>query len=161
MKFTQTDTQIELKSNGLGQLIAGLVFLVAGIVLMFVLLAIPSDNGKKAPLWSVLFGLVFAAIGAMVTFTAQNRTTTIVRGGNATIRAKRLLGGNPEEQSVPTANIVAVRLSTRADYSAAANDDTMNQRRSVLALVLANNDLIEVGSAGSRGIFRTVSISPI
>lgn len=152
MKLTQTDNQIEVKNNGIGQLLIGAVFFVAGIAVTALILSSHSSDGKKAPIWVVLFGLLFCVIGVFIAFMAQNRRTTIQKGSNVTVWAKRLLIGAPQEQSVPTSSVVAVRLTTSADYSAAQDGDTTNQRRSVLSLVLTNNDLIEVGSAGTKNM---------
>lgn len=152
MKLQQTGDQIELKSNGIGQLLVGLVFVAAGIGVTVLIATSTSTNGKKAPIWVTAFGLLFVAIGAGVMFMAQNRRVVIQRGGNVTVTGKRLLGGSPQQQSVPVANVLAVRLTTSADYSSAGDGDTTNQRRSVLSLVLNNNDLIEIGSARSHGI---------
>jgi hypothetical protein len=154
MKITQTDTQIELKSNGIGQFLLGVALTVVGVGVTFFLVAVPSDNGKKAPAWSYLVGLAFALVGILAAISAKNRTIVGQKGGETTVRDKRLLGGSPRQQSVPTANIIAVRLYTYAQSNATdggLNSNAGTTRRSVLSLVLNNNDVIEIGSSGNSG----------
>jgi hypothetical protein len=155
MKITQTDTQIELRSSGLGQLVIGIVTILVGIGVIIVLLGSSSDNGKKAPAWSVLIGIFFIIFGVLMALFAKNRTVTVRKGGDTSVSAKRVLGSNPQQQTVPTANIVAVRLSTYMENNNGSNGGSggisggdSSSRRSVLSLVLNNNDLIEVGGSG-------------
>lgn len=154
MKITQTDSQIQLKSSGIGQLLTGLFMVIVGIGLTIVLLASPGDNGKKAPAWTIVLGIAFVIFGVLMAVFSKNRTVTVQKGGDTTVNAKRMLGGSPQQQSVPTANIVAVRLSTymqntsNTDGSGGFSNSGSSSRRSILSLVLNNNDLIEVGGSG-------------
>lgn len=158
MKVIQSGDQLELRSSGIGQLLIGIIFTVIGIGLTILLLTTPSDNGKKAPLWSVLIGLVFIIAGILAAIFAKNRSVVMRKGGDTTVTAKRLFGGAPQQQSVPTASIVAVRLSTYIDNTGNTSSNgsmgnPQNSRRSVLSLVLNNNDIIEAGSSGGKGGF--------
>jgi hypothetical protein len=163
MKVIQTDNQIELKSSGLGQALFGAILLVVGIVMAVALHGSTGDGGKPTPIWVTLMGVAFAIIGILVAVFAKNRSVLIQKGANTTVTAKRLLGGSPQQQSVPTANIVAVRLSTYIDNAGntgsmnraggISSGDPNNSRRSVLSLILNNNDIIEAGSSGSNSGF--------
>lgn len=121
-------------------------------------------DGKKAPVWAMFIGIGVILVGAAMMFFAKNRSVTIQKGGNTTVSAKRVIGlGAPQQQTVPTANIVAVRLSTYVDRSGdTVGGNPSNSRRSVLSLVLNNNDLIEVGGSGGGGIsFNGLNVSSL
>jgi hypothetical protein len=110
-------------------------------------LTVPGDNGKKAPIWMALIGLVFVVGGLIALFKANSRTTTIEKGADTTVQSKGLFGGSAQ-QSFPTANVTAVRLSTSLAANNANNSNSGSQRNSVLQLVLNDNSLVDLGSAG-------------
>lgn len=160
MKVITSGDQLELRSSGLGQFLGGILMVAVGIVVTVLLLGTTSSNGKKAPVWSVIIGVVFVIFGVVMVIFAKNRSVVMRKGGDTTVRLKRVFGGTPQQQSVPTASIVAVRLSTFMQNSGttaggvgvSSAGNPQNSRRSVLSLVLNNNDLIEVGaSSGTLG----------
>jgi hypothetical protein len=155
MKTTQTDNQIELKSSGAGQVFFGVVLVIVGIIMAIFLLGSADDSGKKAPAWTILIGVAMALGGIAAILFAKNRSVTIQKGGNTTVTVKKVLGGGPQAQTIPTANIIAIRLATYIDQTASSNGsgNPNNSRRSTLSLVLNNNDLVEVGSSGKKGGF--------
>lgn len=149
MKVIQTDNQIEIKSSGIGQLITSIIISLVGIGLtIFVFAGPPDDKGNKMPIWMAGIGLAFVAVGIGFLLFSKNRSTVIQKDGTTTITAKRILGGQTQNTSFPTSNITSVRLSTYADNTA----NSGMQRRSVLELVLNNNDIIDIGSSSSRGV---------
>jgi hypothetical protein len=157
MKITQTDSQIELKNSGIGQAFLGLVFIVSGVGVSLITRS-PDADGKKAPFWVLLIGIAVVIGGIAMIIFAKNRSVTIRKGGDTTVNTKRLIGGGPQQATIPTANIVAVRLSTYLDNNS-VNDgnggigsSNQNSRRSTLSLVLNNNDLVELGSSGQGGL---------
>lgn len=126
--------------------------ILAGGCIAILLPGSADSDGKQAPAWVALIGVAMIIVGIVVTIFAKNRSITIQRGGNTTIINRRILGGKSQAQTIPTANIVAVRLSTYADTSGQdANGNPTNNRRSVLALVLNNNDLVQISNSGSNG----------
>ncbi len=152
MKIIQTNNQLQIKNSGIGQFIMGLLIILAGIGFsIFTLVGPADDNGNKLPIWTVAIGLVVIIIGIVTLLFSKNRTATIEQNGTTTITAKRLLGGQPENISFPTSDIVSVRLSTYADNTASNNMQNNMQRRSVLQLVLKNNDLADIGGSSSGG----------
>jgi hypothetical protein len=157
MKVTQTADQIELDSSGFGQLLLGVILIIAGVLVAIFMHGSTGDDGKQAPIWVTLIGVGIAIGGLLSIIFARNRSVVVQRGGNATVRTKRLIGGGTQEQSVPAASIVAVRLSTYLQNTGSDNNtvgnDPANSRRSVLYLVLNNNDLVQVGSSGSSNGF--------
>lgn len=153
MKITQTDSQLELKTSGAGQVITGVVLIAAGIGMAIVTHS-PDADGKKAPVWVLLVAIAIALAGVAAIIFAKNRSVTIQKGGNTTVSAKRLIGGTPQSQTVPTASIVAVRLATYVESGGPNNNgNPSNSRRSTLSLVLNNNDLVEVGSSSGNSSF--------
>lgn len=157
MKITQTNDQIEIKSGGAGQIIIGGLFIAAGIAAVIAVLI--GAFGKDTPPWIALIGLVFAVFGGIALKTAQNRVITIQQGGDTTVNSKRLIGGKTAQQSFPTSSIVAVRLDTYMDSTGNTNMNNntsgspSSSRRSELALLLNNNDLIQIGSASGNSGF--------
>lgn len=154
MKITQTDTQIALKTSGIGQLLFGLILIIGGIALAVFLPGSTDDAGKKAPAWTIIIGIAMVLGGIAAVLFSKNRSVTIVKGGDTTIASKKILGGGPQAQTVPTASIVAVRLSTYIEHTTSTDDNggnPNNSRRSTLYLVLNNNDLVEAGNS-SKGL---------
>jgi hypothetical protein len=158
MKIIQTDNQIELKSSGISQLIVGVILILAGVAMAIFLPGSTDSNGNKMPVWIALIGIALAIGGLAAVIFAKNRYINIQRGGNTIIQAKRMIGGSTQTQTIPTSNIVAVRLSTYLERNNQAGDPNFNNgnrsmsRRSVLALVLNNNDLVQVSQSSSGGL---------
>ncbi len=158
MKITQTDTQLEIKSNGVGQMIIGLIMVIGGIATAIFLPGATDDRGQQMPGWIALIGAAVAVAGIAFIFFAKTRKVTIQRSGNTTITAKRVIGGGSQAQTIPTATIVAVRLSTYIESTSdpdggISGGNPTSSRRSLLSLVLNNNDLVELGNSGGNGSF--------
>jgi hypothetical protein len=155
MKITQTDTQLEIKSSGIGQAIIGFIMVVGGTATAVLLPGATDDRGQQVPGWVVLIGLAVAIVGVAFIFFAKNRRITIQHGGNTEITAKRIIGGGHQTQTITTASIVAVRLSTYVESTSdpdggVSGGNPASSRRSVLSLVLNNNDLVELGNSGGN-----------
>lgn len=165
MNLIQTDTQINIKSNGTGQVIAGVIVIIVAVALMIATVA----KIINAPIWFVLIGLLIAGIGALLLRTAENRTITISKGAETNVQATRVLGGKTENQNFPTNTIVAVELYTYIDQSGSNNNNRGNgfsatrndasSRRSDLSLVLNNNDKVQLASDRSSGGFSVNGIN--
>ncbi len=162
MKVIQTNNQIEVRSSGIGQLIIGLVIGLAGIALtIFVFAGPPDDKGNKMPIWVAAIGLAIIAAGVGMLLFSKNRNVVIQQGGTTTVTAKRIIGGQTENLSFPTSDITSVRLSTYIDNTTSNTNMQNNnmQRRSVLQLVLKNNDLVDIGgSGGGNSTFNGMNI---
>lgn len=147
MKIIQTNDQMEIKSSGFGQLALGIILALGGIGTAVVVL-----GGKKAPIWAALIGLGMVIIGILTALFAKNRKAILQLGGNVTVTDKRVIGGGVQQQSVPISSVVAVRLSTYLENTGNYNDGNRStSRRSVLGLLLSDNDIIQLGSSGGGG----------
>jgi len=162
MKFIQTDNQIQIRMSGGSQIFVGAIFTVAGLVISGIGIRLPDNSytqttsttftttttSPHARIFVTLFGLIFLAVGILVAVLAKNRITTIVRGGDVTLSAKRLLGGHQVEQSFPVSDVASVRLNT---FMEGGGPNAAPQRESTLQLVLRDNGIVDVASKGGGG----------
>lgn len=151
MKLTQTNDQLEIKTNGAGTLAFGIILILAGLAAAIFLPGMTNEDGSKTPNWVALIGIAIMVFGCIISFFAKNRKITIQKAGNTIITDKRLIGGKMQEQSVPTADIKAVNLYTYLDNSTDSDGRNNNTRRSTLSLILNNSDVIEIGNSGQGG----------
>jgi uncharacterized membrane protein len=151
MKLTQINNQLEIKTSSVGVAVTGIVFIIVGILLAIFILNgfAKKENGEPESPWVSLFGLVFVVIGYLLAWFAKNKKTVLQQGANTIVSVRRVLGGKTDEQSFPTANITAVQLYTYMDNT--INSSSSPSRRSTLSLLLNNNDIVELGSAGKNG----------
>lgn len=169
MKILNTNNQLEIKQSGIVQVIVGFVTIVVGIGL--VIFSMTSNKpGQSFPVAPLAIGAVAIIIGGLIIGFAKNRHFILRLGGDTTVESKRIIGGSQTAQSFPTANIVGVRLYTTASQTTDStfNDSSTtplsvsNNRKSVLSLLLVNNDVVEIGSAsGSGGIGTIISHAPL
>lgn len=159
MKINQTETQLELKTSGLIQIITGIILIIVGIaVSISVLIGVFKDaNGKSLPIYWSLIGLVMLLAGGFASYSSRNRQIILQKGGTSTVNAKRILGGKIQKTTFETGRVVAVSLSTHFTMNntgSNTNSNSSSQRRSELSLVLDDNSLISVASSGgSNGSF--------
>lgn len=122
--------------------------MLVGIALAGVVLG--GFAGENTPMWLALIGVGLVGIGILMVVTARDKVTTIEKGGQLTIQAKKIIGGATTQTTVPTADIVAVRLSTYIDRTGSGSTGSGkpgSQKRSTLYLVLKNNDTVELGTS--------------
>lgn len=161
MKITQTNNQIELNNGGMGQLGVSAVLVVLGIIIAVGIFGgfVTNNGARISPLLGMI-GVVLGITGVLVAFFAQKKRIVIVKGGDTAVTATRLIGGHSVSQSFPTASISSVRLYTYLEANNGSNSNqgsgvsfgnsnSNNTRRSELSLVLANNDVVELGSANA------------
>lgn len=147
MKLNQNGNTLQIRTNGIGQIITGGFTTILGIGIIIASLL----HIANIPTLVSLIGVVFVLISFFVIKSAQNRTVTIESGGATTINAKRLIGGKVEQQSFPTADIAAVRLDTGTDTTTSTdNSQGTDNRQSTLSLMLKNNDIVQLGTARSN-----------
>jgi len=151
--------------SGGSQIFVGAIFTVAGLVISGIGIRLPDNSytqttsttftttttSPHARIFVTLFGLIFLAVGILVAVLAKNRITTIVRGGDVTLSAKRLLGGHQVEQSFPVSDVASVRLNT---FMEGGGPNAAPQRESTLQLVLRDNGIVDVASKGGSLISR-------
>jgi hypothetical protein len=173
MKIVTSDNQLEITESGLGQVIVGVIFMVLGVGTAVVPLIIKAANrgNQFNPLLTLGIGAILLVVGGLIMAFAQNRHFVFQLGANTTIESKRMFGGKQDVQSFPTASIVAVRLLTSETHDQSSQfgqSDNSNAssptRRSVLSVVLNNNDIVTVAqksSAVSGGIGSIISHAPL
>lgn len=145
MKINQTDTQLELKTNGIAQVIIGTIFALIGVAVSIFILTSSTKSDDPSSIWFAAMGIPFVAIGAYIVFSSHNRQVVINKGGITTVVTKRTIGGTPQTQSFETSHIVAIQLAT---YLSSNNSGT--ERRSTLSLITNDNNLIEIADKGSK-----------
>jgi len=159
MKINQTETQLELKTSGLIQIIASIILIVVGIaVSISVLIGVFKDaDGKSLPIYWSLVGLVMLLAGGFASYSSKNRQIILKKDGTSTVSTKRIIGGKTQETTFETSRVVAINLSTHFTMNSTdsnSNSNSSSQRRSELSLVLDDNSLISVASSGgSNGGF--------
>lgn len=150
MKITQTDTQLEIKTNGTFSLLVGILLFVIGIVVVITVLTgiwKTNGNGQSLSVIGPIIGIVMAVGGVASAFLARNRNTTLQKGGTSTVSQKHVLLGKEKIVSFETKRIQAVCLMT--EYRNGDGNSGM-QRRSQLSLMLDDNSLVPLArSAGS------------
>lgn len=170
MKIINTNNQLEIKQSGMMQVIIGFVVIVVGVGLL--IFSITSGKpGQPFPIAPLAIGAVAVIIGGLIVGFAKNRHFILRLGGDTTVESKRIIGGSQTAQSFPTTTIVGVRLYTTASqttdstFNNSSNTplSVSNNRKSVLSLLLSNNDVVEIGSASgtSGGIGAVISHAPL
>lgn len=151
MKITQTESTIEIKQSGLGQIIAGGITVLIGVAVVIVFLSGMVSN-VEAPGWvAPLIGVVMIVFGIFFILMSRDKTIIIEKAGQVIVRTKKLIGGSANQATVPTADVVAVRLSTYIDNTGSTQNRNHGRsdgsKRSTLSLILKNNDTIELGTS--------------
>ena len=150
MKLTQTQTQLEISNSGITNIIFGVILAIGGVAVAAIPFVV-KNGAKPQPAWISLIGLGLIAIGALILFTARGERFTLNKGGNIDVNIHRLIGGATTSQSIPLANVVAVRLVTTINTSASSNQNGPSGRHSILSLVINNNDLLNLAQDSSNG----------
>lgn len=142
-----SNDEMDIRTSATTSLVVGVIFMVIGIVVAFMLYA----SGLTV---AVLVGLALIAIGALMVFLASSEHVVLRRGGTSLVEKKRLLGGKTKSQSFETRSVTAVRLITgmsRAQGGEAMNSSSSNSRQSVLSLLLSDNSLVQVAHKSGSG----------
>lgn len=177
MKFIQTDNQIDIRMNGGNQLVMAVIFAAIGVVIAIVGMRLPNNAhsqttvspdgattsaGAHAGPILLAFGSVFLIVGIVIGLLARSRRTIIIKGGDTTVSARRILGGSPESKSFPTASIKSVRLNS---YMTGNNTSSSGGgRQSTVSVVLTDNSIVDVavksgGNFSVNGINMSALIS--
>ncbi len=166
MKIYQTDTQIEIKTNGLSQAILGVAVAIIGIILAVSVLAgvAKTGDGATSPAWLSLIGLAVLIVGGLLAFFSKNRDVILQKGGISSVNSKRVFGGQSKTESFDTVRVTAVNLSTYfANTNSSDNSSSMNrQRRSALSLILNDDSRVEIANSSSSDFsFNGISLTDL
>lgn len=150
MKITQNNDRLTIISSGLKTVLFGLVFTIVGVELTVSFL---QDAKSYVP---IFFSAVFGLVGVMLISFSKKRTIIIEQEQTCLID-KYVIGGKPNQQTISTADIIAVNLDVNTNVDRDSDGTTSKTRTGSLALVLKNNDLIKIES--SSGGFDALTIN--
>src|SRR5262245_34361635 len=136
MKIINDTNRMEISTNGLKNIVGGVIFTLFGLQLVYTVL------GQDNSIYPMLFGCLFAIVGVAILFFSKSKTIILEKEGNTTITSKYTIGmGQTKQESLPTADIAAVMLATRFQENRSSDGNTTPKTTSLLSLLLKNNDV--------------------
>lgn len=149
MKITQTDTQMEIKTNGTLVLVMGVFLSIIGIVVLVTVLTglwKVQGNGQSTSVIGPIVGAVMVLGGIITALLAKNEDSIFQKGGTSTITLKRILFGSPKVVSFDTKRIQSVCLIT-VYTSDTGNNSSGMKRSSQLSVMLDDNSLVRLAQS--------------
>jgi len=148
MKIITTSNQMQIRTNGLKTVFAGIVFTIFGLDLVYSML------GQDNSFYPIVFGSLFAIIGIALLFFSKTTTIVLEKEGTTSITSKYTIGmSQAKRETIPTIDIAAVMLSTKFQQNRNSDGSTTPSTSSSLSLLLKNNDVIKIEeSSGGMSI---------